>query len=84
MTSTSFVPEGHHLRELLLFHFHFNNTAAKPQLGLVKAYADHAFSKPKYFRWPDKYERGHFDLENKKLRTPSKTINEVEPVRTSV
>lgn len=78
MPLTSFMQGNYHSRTLLLFRYYLNETAAIPQRILVEAYGDHAFSKIQNFGWPDKVEKGHFKLENKKLGRPSRMFEEVE------
>jgi histone-lysine N-methyltransferase SETMAR len=62
---TVYVPNKHHMREVLLFHFAIQKSAAETHRILVGAYGDNALSKAACKRWFARFGKGDFMLEDK-------------------
>jgi [histone H3]-lysine36 N-dimethyltransferase SETMAR len=60
-----FVPEKHHLREVLLFMFNLKRTATAAHRSLVEAYGDHALSERTCHEWFQRFKMGNFDVSDK-------------------
>lgn len=62
---SNFVPEKQHLREVLLFCFHWKKSAAEAHRILVEVYGDHAPSNTTCKEWFVRFKSGDFDVEDK-------------------
>jgi len=60
---SSFEPNKHHLRELLIYFFNLKKSAAEAHRLLVEVYD--ALSKRSCREWFQKFKNGEFDVEDK-------------------
>ena len=61
---SSFEPNKHHLRELLIYFFNLKKSVAEAHRLLVEAH-DAALSKRSCREWFQKFKNGEFDVEDK-------------------
>ena len=62
---STFEPNKHHLREVLIFCFKWKKTAAKAHRMLVEVYGDSASSDKTCREWFRRFKSGDFDVEDK-------------------
>ena len=72
---SNFVPNSHHLCEILLHHFISKKIAAESYRILAKFYGEHALSETKCRDWFRRFKSGDFDLSN---RDRGKTLKKLE------
>ena len=75
---SNFVPNSHHLREVLLHYFISKKTAAESHRILVKVYGEHASSETTCRDWFRRFKSGDFDLSNKDRGKPPKKFVDAE------
>ena len=75
---SDFVPNSHHLREVLLHYFISKKTAAESHRILVKVYGEHALSETTCRDWFRRFKSGDFDLSNKDRGKPPKKFEDSE------
>jgi len=63
---SSFVANKHHLREVLIFCFHWKKSAAEAHQMLVEAYGDSAPSDRFCREWFGRFKNGDFSVKDKK------------------
>ena len=68
---SSFEPNKHHLRELLIYFFNLKKSAAETHRLLVETYGDAALSE-RNCREFQKFKNGEFDVEDKERSGRSK------------
>ena len=71
---SKFVPNSHHLREVLLHYFNSKKIATESHRNHVKVYGEHALSKTTCRDWFRRFNSGDFDLSNKHRGKPTKKI----------
>jgi len=74
---SSFEPNKHHLRELLIYFFNLKKSAAEAHRMLIEAYGDAALSERSY-EWFQKFKNGEFDIEDKERSGRSKVYEDAE------
>ena len=62
---SSFEPNKHHLRELLIYFFNLKKSAAEVHRLLVEAYGDVTLSERSCREWFQKFKNGEFDIEER-------------------
>ena len=62
---SSFEPNKRHLRELLIYFFNLNKSAAEAHRLPVEAYGEAALSERSCREWFQKYKNAEFDVEDK-------------------
>jgi len=67
MKMSSFEPNKHHLRELLIYYFNLKKSAAEAHRLLVEAYDDATLSERSCREWFQKFN-GEFDVEERNGR----------------
>lgn len=72
------VPTKQHLREVLIFCFHRNKTAAETHRELVETYGEHAISEPTCREWFRRFKSGNFDVEDQKRSGQPKKFTDSE------
>ena len=65
---SSFEPNKHHLRELLIYFFNLKKSAAHRLL--IEAYADAALSERSCREWFQKFKNGEFDEDKERSGRP--------------
>ena len=75
---SNFVPNSHHLREVLLHYFISKKTAAESNRILVKVYGEDALSETTCRDWFRRFKSGDFDLINKDRGKPPKKFENAE------
>ena len=60
---SNFVPNNRHLREVLIYFFHSNKTAAEAHRELQKVYGDAAVSETTCRDWFRPLKDGDFDVD---------------------
>ena len=69
----NFVPNSHHLHEVLLNYFISKKTPAESHHILVKVYGEHTLSETTCRDWFRRFKSADFDLSNKdRGKTPKK------------
>ena len=74
----NFVPNFHHLREVLLHYFISKKIAAESHRILVKVYGEHALSETTCRDWFRRFKSGDFDFSNEDRGKPPKKIEVVK------
>ena len=64
---SSFNPNKHHLRELLIYFFNLKKSAAEAHRLLIEAYGDAALGERSCREWFQKFKNGEF-VEDKERR----------------
>ena len=62
---SDFVPNNHHLREVLIFFFHPKKTAAEAHRELQKLYGDTTLSETACRDWLRRFKDGDFDVDDR-------------------
>ena len=71
---SDFVPNSHHLREVLIFFFHSKKTAAEAYWELRKVYGDAALSETTCRDWFRRSKVGDFDIDDRPCEGRPKTF----------
>jgi transposase len=74
----NFVPEKHHLREVLLHYFILKKSAAESHRMLVEAYGIHALSETTCRDWFRRFKNKDFDVEDKERSGQPKKFEDTE------
>jgi len=74
---SSFEPNKHHLRELLIYLFNLKKSAKAHRL-LVEAYDDGALSERSCHEWFQKFKNDEFDVEDKERSGRPKVYEDAE------
>ena len=64
MEVSDFVPNNHHLREVLIFFFHSEKAVAEEHRELQKVYVDAALSETTCRDWFHPFKDGDFDVDD--------------------
>ena len=75
---SNFVPNSHHLREVLLYYFISKKSAAESHRILVKVYGEHTPVETTYRDWFRHFKSGDFDLSNKDRGKSPKKFEDAE------
>ena len=62
---SSFEPNKRHLRELLIYFFNLNKSAAEAHRLLVETCGEAALSERIFREWFQKFKNGQFDIKDK-------------------
>ena len=62
---SDFVPNNHHLREVLIFFLHSKKTAVEEHRKLQKVYGNTALSETAYHDWFCRFKDGDFDVDDR-------------------
>jgi len=74
----NFIPNKHHLREVLLHYFIAKKSAAETYRLLVDVYGEHAPSNTTCKEWFRRFKNDDFDIEDKEHGKPPKKFEDVE------
>ena len=75
---SNFMPNSHHLREVLLYYFISKKTAAESHRIFVKVCGEHALSETTCRDWFRSFKNGDFDLRYKDRGKPPKKFENAE------
>ena len=75
---SSFVPNKHHLRELLIYFFNLKKSAAEAHRLLLEAYGEAALSERSCQEWFQKFKNGEFDVKDKERSGRPKVYEDME------
>ena len=75
---SSFVPNKHHLRELLIYFFNLKKSAAEAHRLLLEAYGEAALSERSCQEWYQKFKNGEFDVKDKERIGRPKVYEDME------
>ena len=77
---SDFVPNNHHLREVLIFFFHSKKTAAEAHRELQKVYGDAALSETTCRDWFRRFKDGDFDVDDRPREGRPKTFKDANVI----
>ena len=75
---SSFEPNKHHLRELLIYFFNLKKSTAEAHRLLVETYGEAALSERSRREWLQKFKNGEFDIEDKEHSGRLKVYEDAE------
>lgn len=75
---STFEPNSHHLREVLLFCFHSKKNAAEAHRMLTDTYGEAALSQRTCQEWFQRFKNGDFDVEDKHGGGKEKVLEDAE------
>ena len=75
---SSFDPNKHHLRELLIYYFNLKKSAAEKHRLLVETYGEVALSERSCHEWFQKFKNGEFEIEDKEGSKRPKVCEDAE------
>ena len=75
---SSFVPNKHHLREVLIFCFNWKKSAAEAHRMLVEVYGESAPSDKSCREWFRRFQSGDFSVEDKERSGQPKKFEDEE------
>lgn len=75
---SSFVPNNHYLRELLIYFFNLKKSAAEAHRLLLEAYGEAALSERSCQEWFQKFKNGEFDVKDKERSGRPKVYEDME------
>lgn len=75
---STFVPNKQHFREVVLFYFNWNKSAAETHRILIEVYGESAPSRKSCFRWFQRFKKGDFGVEDKERSGRPKKFEDSE------
>jgi len=75
---SNFIPNKHHLREVLLHYFIAKKSAAETYRLLVDVYSEHALSNTTCKEWFRRFKNDDFDIEYREHGKPPKKFEDAE------
>lgn len=75
---SNFVPNNRHLREVLIFLFHWKKTAAQAHRELQKVYGNAALSETTCRDWFRRFKDGDFDVDDRPREGRPKTFEDAK------
>ena len=75
---SDFVPNNRHLREVLIFFFHFKKTGPEAHRKLQKVYRDTFLNEKTCRDWFRRFKVGDFDLDDRPRGGRPKTFEDAE------